>query len=467
MKTTLPELIEKRAGAPWRHTPAPTRAGAPTANRNTRTINHDTDDTPTAHAQRLAALVASTYNTRRPKQIAELVGKTPDDRALFHAAQELRNRLWAARTTIGRDLPQPRYYLPEQLAAHHATTPPEKLGPQLAQQLAAIIHHPQDLATYLTALRTRHNRPHLAEALGHIAEKIKNEIDYAAQALKIAPTRRHQVRTYTTNGVKTLRLNNAENAAHTAHAHLDDIARAAQRATKQDQRQQRTKQRDAHRQEIEQRNNGKPTNDASLTGWYPAIMNKPDRELSHTGRLGRRRIATNAGKNPNRIHNYAGDPHRRIFTRNTRGTNALVIVDASGSMSLTTDDLTAIMNASAGATVIAYSAADYTTPNTHLLAHKGRKVRHLPRFAGNNGNDAPAAAYAIANYRKTGAPVLWITDGRATGNGDTTSHELRAQCRRLAQKHGIIIAPDVEQALADLATIKAGKRPPQRLHTFH
>ena len=158
---------------------------------------------------------------------------------------------------------------------------------------------------------------------------------------------------------------------------------------------------------------------------------------------------------------------RRIFTRNTRGTNALVIVDCSGSMSLTPDDLAAIMSASAGATVIGYSAGDSTNPNTYLLAHNGRRVRHMPDFNGNNGNDAPAASYAINNYHKTGAPILWITDGQATGKHDATSRDLRTECRKLAAKHGVTISPNVRQALDDLAQIRAGKRPPQRLRTFH
>lgn len=466
MKSTLPELIEKRAGAHWRHTPAPTRAGAPTANRNTRTISHDTDDNDTAHAQRLAALVASRHNTRRPKQIAEIVGDTPDDLALFHAAQELRNRLWAARTTIGRNLPPPRYYLPEQLAAHHATTPPEQLAATLAEQLAAIIHHPQDLAAYLTALHTRHDSPNLARAIKDTATLINDHAEKQADALRTKPKQRHAERIYTTNGTKRRLLTNAEYAAHLTHYFLNSLNQHADALARRDKQHQRKTKRDNRRRKIERTNGGK-AGEQDLSGWYPVIMSKPDRELTHTGRLGRRRIATNTGKNPNRIHNYAGDPARRIFSRNTRGTNALVIVDASGSMSLTADDLGRIMTASAGATVIAYSAADDHTSNTHLLAHKGRKVRNLPRFPGNNGNDAPAAAYAIANYRKTGAPVLWITDGRATGRGDTTNAELRAQCRKLAQKHGVIVSPNVEQALADLAAIKAGKRPPQRLHTFH
>lgn len=457
MKHTLPELLEPKRATAWKPQPPPiTNPSQPTANRTNRTIRASTENDEQAHAQRLAALIGSRYNSRRAKQLAQIWHNHPHALPLFHAAQELRNRYLA--TVTRPDLPTPRYYLPEQLAGHHATT---HLDHQAAHQIAALIHHPQDLATYLNTLETRHNAQELAEALRAITNQARNQLDYLTRSLRNAPTARHKWRG--TNG--HLHLTQAENSALIIQQHLLEIPEAAAAAKKR-QAKRHKQERQTQRRQTKERATGKPSA-TDLTGWYPVIFDKPERELAHTGRLGRKRIATNTGKNPNRIHNYAGDPARRIFTRKTRGTNALVIVDASGSMSLTSDELTQIMNASAGATVIAYSADDRSTPNTHLLAHKGRRVREIPRFAGNNGNDAPAADYAVKNYRKTGAPVLWITDGRATGNGHDTAEPLRKQCQRIAKRHGITIARSVAQALDDLALIRAGKRPPQRLDTFH
>lgn len=470
-KTAIPELIEKRAGSAWRHTPPPLTAGAPTASRTNRTVAYDHHDDPTAHAQRLAALIGSRYNSRRDKQLAAAVAAyanaqlKPSTLALFHAAQELRNRLLAHATTVGAKLPPQRYYLPEQLAAHHATARPEQLGADYALQLAALIHHPTDLAAYLHALKHKHHAENLAKHAHSTAEAIKRHLSALTDDLRNKPKARETLKNYATGEHYKITL--AEmNAVRLTH-YLLSAADNAPRQAKHDQQARRRKAAKERATERLTAGNRKPPDAQLSDSWHSVVFDKPPREITHTGRLGRRRIATNAGKNPNRIHNYAGDPMRRIFTRNTRGTNALVIVDCSGSMSLSTDDLAAIMSASAGATVIAYSAGDSHNPNTYLLAHNGRRVRQLPDFHGNNGNDAPAASYAINNYRKTGAPVLWITDGQATGKGDATNRELRAECRQLAAKHGAIISHNVQTALADLALIRAGKRPPQRLNTFH
>jgi hypothetical protein len=91
------------------------------------------------------------------------------------------------------------------------------------------------------------------------------------------------------------------------------------------------------------------------------------------------------------------------------------------------------MKSSSGATVIAYSSSGGDEPNTHLIAHDSRRVRDLPNFAGGNGIDGPALLWAIKNYRKQSAPVLWITDGGVTGIGDTSNRELRHQCYKIAK----------------------------------
>lgn len=459
MTRPLPELVTKTRRAwivdpPNTHDPHHTNA-RPHLRQNTGDTEHDD---PQAHATRILGLVAARYNTRRPKQLA---------RDLLHehttthleAAQELRNRYLAQHARP--DLPQPRYYLPEQLAAIHTQTNTRNR----ALDLAALLHHPQDIATYLDTL-TRHNATELHEATTTYLDELERHLIDLTTQLHTKPNTR------TKAGYRaTYRLTPAELAAihiaRTIDRHETELAQAHYRDARTKER--RTNERRAQQRQTQRQNktgHQLPLEAEQLSGWYAVIPNKPPREIAHTGRLGRRRIATNAGKNPSRLHNYYGDPMRRIFTRKTRGTNALVIVDVSGSMSLTTDDLDQIMKASAGATVIAYSSSGDDEPNTHLLAHNTRRVRTLPRFAGGNGIDAPAALWAIKNYRKQNAPILWITDGRVTGIGDHTSTHLRTQCKRLARKYGALIAPDVPEALHKLHQLKTGHTPTPDLDTF-
>ena len=439
MKTTLPELITSTARS-WQHDEANPHPSAPLADPKTRRIRDAIDTTEAAHAQRLTALVASRYNSRRPKQRAELAGVPLD---LYHAAQQIQNRHLAHLTSAGRDLPRPRYYLPEQLAAHHAHSTP----PTYAHEIAALAHHPQDRAAYVAALqRLNHNEQ--AEHAADLFDRLDSWNNDLTETLKNQPTRRHRLGDY--------RLTAAEYNAHHLARILTTAATGTNRARAADQKAQHGKP-----------TNRKPRHQPGEPIWRKVKAAKPERPLNHTGRLGRRRIATNAGKNPTRIHNYCGDPLRRIFTRNSRGTRALVIVDSSGSMSLSTHQLNQILNTSHGATVVAYSHRHSQTPNTYLLAHNGRKVREIPDSLGSSNEcDLTAAQYAVDNYARPGAPIIWITDGMVTGLNERRHPKLNEQCATYAAAHNIIISPDYTRAIADLTALRKGQRPPQRLETF-
>jgi len=435
---TLPELVQRAPRpAPWREQPPNPNPSTPSADRRRHLIHADTNLDPLAHRQRLVALIGARYNTNNRTHLAG---------AHFTAAQELRNRNLANQLPDTEHLPQQRYYLPEQMAAHHATA--HKLPPDFADQIAALHHVTADRDTYLATL-TRYEHHELAARIALTLGQIDREL--AELDLITTPGRAR---------------NRATQCAENIAARLRALNAQANYDKHTDQNKKRERRTHERRKEKERRAGTKPYHSDDLQGWYPLIIAKPPREIAHLGRLGRRRIATNGGKNPSRIANYCGDPERRIFTRTSRGTNALVLVDCSGSMSLTPDDLAAIMAASAGATVWGYSASRHDETNLYLLAHNSRRVREMPHWSGGNGIDAPAAAYTHQHYRKTGAPMIWITDGNATGLGDRTGYNLRQQCRTLAAKIGATIAPDVPTALADLAAIQRGTRPPQRLQTF-
>jgi hypothetical protein len=154
------------------------------------------------------------------------------------------------------------------------------------------------------------------------------------------------------------------------------------------------------------------------------------------------------------------DPERRIFTRKTRSLGAVVVIDCSGSMSLSDRDLAEMMKASAGATVLCYSTGNEATaeqPNAWVVARKGRQVRRLPDFPGGNGCDAPALAYGVHLRSSSSQPVIWISDGKVTGLGDVSTPELRKQCNRLIQRHGIIHVRNVRQAINKMKQLQGGK----------
>jgi hypothetical protein len=151
MTRPLPELLTRSRQA-WQITPPTHDPHTPNATPKTRRSTGDTELTdPIAHASRILGLVAAKYNTRRPERLARIVkrdtGRT-DAIDLLNAAQELQNRHYGAnsptRPTAAALLPTGTTRQPPR---------PNNRPNRLGYDLAALIHKPDDLATYLAALR--------------------------------------------------------------------------------------------------------------------------------------------------------------------------------------------------------------------------------------------------------------------------------------------------------------------------
>ena len=194
--------------------------------------------------------------------------------------------------------------------------------------------------------------------------------------------------------------------------------------------------------------------------WEVAVLAKPELSISHTGLIGRRIRAAKEGKYVRDLGRIISDPEQRVFGRKTRALGGVVVVDCSGSMSLTDEEMKAIMRSSAGCTVIAYSSGGSgspTEPNIWLVARRGRQVRDLPSFPGGNGVDGPALEYGLS-FRTHNAPVVWISDTQVTGASGYSQQKLRAQCLRLCRLNNIYIAPNCEQAVDLLKKLQSGQR---------
>lgn len=197
----------------------------------------------------------------------------------------------------------------------------------------------------------------------------------------------------------------------------------------------------------------------TIAGWEIALLEKMPLLLPHTGRKGRKLIPMPYGKSIRFIAREDTDPEQRVFSRKTRATGGVVVVDCSGSMSFDTEDLDRIMAATAGATVLCYSSGnDSNEPNIWLVAQNGRRTSTLPRFPGNNGVDGPALEYGVS-LRRHNEPVVWISDTRVTGNEDVASEHLRDWCLNFCNRHNVYITPNSYEAASLLARIQQGKKP--------
>lgn len=201
----------------------------------------------------------------------------------------------------------------------------------------------------------------------------------------------------------------------------------------------------------------------ALDDWCTPYVAKYPLELPHTGKAGRRLIPTNEGKYPKAFYRLVTDPYRRIFQRKTRALGGVVVIDCSGSMGLSDEDIDQMLKVSAGCTVICYSshldegAWDKNHGNIHLVAKNGRRMRGLPDFPGGNGVDLPALRYGYEHHRINGfSPVIWVSDGQVTGKGDICSDELADQTSKYIKKHKIPRVHNTKQAIKLLEKLQRG-----------
>ena len=197
-------------------------------------------------------------------------------------------------------------------------------------------------------------------------------------------------------------------------------------------------------------------------GWARAFVHKPPLEVPHTGLMGRRRIASNEGKYPKYFSRIVTDPYKRIFDRKTRALGGVVVIDCSGSMSLDESDVRQLISSSAGCTVICYSASgddadDAKNGNIHLIARNGRMARHLPYFPGGNGVDVPALEFGLT-YKRSGNPLVWISDERVTGASERQTQDIVTQAKRFVAKHDVIVLPNVREAVKVLKRLQQGRK---------
>lgn len=187
------------------------------------------------------------------------------------------------------------------------------------------------------------------------------------------------------------------------------------------------------------------------------------------GAVGKKRIATNMGRRPRRMHRLMTDPAKRVFDKKIRGNGGMVIIDGSGSMAFSEEQIAEIISHSPGCTVAIYSDRNRLQgTNMWVVADKGKMVETLDGcdFGYGNGVDYPAIVWGVENQKHKNAPLVWITDGGVCGFRDSFSQILTMQCLQYAMKNGYIIVPDIEVALQELAKISKGGKaasvyPPQ------
>jgi hypothetical protein len=175
------------------------------------------------------------------------------------------------------------------------------------------------------------------------------------------------------------------------------------------------------------------------------------------GNLGRKRIAANTGVNPRRLNRMLTDPQRRVFDRKQRINGGIVVIDMSGSMSLSHREIESLMEASPGCLIVGYSHGPRTEANAWVLARDGRRVENLPDVPGGNGVDGPVIEWA-AEQIKRNEPFVWVCDGMVTSHRDQCHTNLDVACATLVRKHKIHMVRNVARGIDALSDLQKGRR---------
>lgn len=176
------------------------------------------------------------------------------------------------------------------------------------------------------------------------------------------------------------------------------------------------------------------------------------------GNLGKKRIASDTGKNPRRMHRYLTD--RKVFDRTSKGLGGVVLIDASGSMSFDHNDIRDIVEAAPGCTVAMYTEVGWSNessmPNLWILAEKGRicKTSDMPDHRSGNVVDYPALKWAVKQRQRSVSPVIWVSDGGVTGVGDVAHEALSRQVGKYVTHERVLVVGDVAQAKVMLGKLR-------------
>jgi len=188
--------------------------------------------------------------------------------------------------------------------------------------------------------------------------------------------------------------------------------------------------------------------------WGKMRVEMPRRVARVAGYLGKGRIASEEGVIPRHPHRLLIDG--RVFCRLRRKCGGSVLIDCSGSMSLTSDDLKRMLAHAPGAVVACYSG-NTTDGVLRVLAKDGRQVDEKwigAPAGGANVIDLPALVWLGGQPK----PRIWVCDGEVTGIGDRQSALNALECEAICRQRRIVRHANVGLAVDMLRKLDRRRR---------
>jgi hypothetical protein len=139
----------------------------------------------------------------------------------------------------------------------------------------------------------------------------------------------------------------------------------------------------------------------------------PKLRQPHKGksRTGRKQVSADTGSVPRRLNRYAVDG--AVFSRTIKRGFGTILVDCSGSMNFSMEDVDEIVNALPNSIIAVYSGRS-STGTLVVVAKEGKRIEEIPEFHGGNVVDWQSLNW----LKKQRGPRYWICDGIVTGQSD-------------------------------------------------
>lgn len=188
--------------------------------------------------------------------------------------------------------------------------------------------------------------------------------------------------------------------------------------------------------------------------WLPMEIANPYRDRALPALLsGPTTTYSDRGSIPRAMHRWCSD--KMIFTTKVRRKGGSVLIDLSGSMSLSSEDIWELMQTIPAGIMAAYSCAA-VEGTLRILAKNGRCVEDEASFrydletnkyyGGGNGVDGLALRW----LGKQAFPRIWVSDGLVTGvspHGEQLhAKNLLEDATTVAKRHAIKRVPNIEAA---------------------
>ena len=181
----------------------------------------------------------------------------------------------------------------------------------------------------------------------------------------------------------------------------------------------------------------------SLVPWGEMSLEEPARNRNVLGKFQRKWKVAEEGVLPRYHHRFYTD--KKVFARRTKLPGGTVVIDCSGSMGFSHQDVETIVEHAPGCVVACYSG-NGTQGVLRILAKDGSRV--ADEYCGSpfgNGNivDFPALKWA---YRQN-HPRIWVTDYGVTGVQDCPGSANLVMCAAAVKKGKFYVAHRVHDAV--------------------